>query len=124
MLCRIMRRAMTSAISALLVSGGVAAPLAAAPAAHATEWVYVLNVTVRPVYGFADSGQALSYGYGICDELRVGRGYPQLVSDLKSDFSTNDEFTVSYLVSQAAQELCPDLIWQLRKSAGGYRPTA
>jgi hypothetical protein len=28
----------------------------------------------------------------------------------------------SYLISQAAQELCPNLIWQLRNSAADYRP--
>jgi hypothetical protein len=31
---------------------------------------------------------------------------------------------VSYLLSQAAQELCPAQIWQLRQSAVGYRPPA
>ena len=39
------------------------------------------------------------------------------------DFNTDDEFSVSYLLSQAAQELCPAQTWQLRQSAAGYRPT-
>jgi hypothetical protein len=85
--------------------------------------VYLLNVTVRPVYGFANGDQALGYGYGICDKLRQGRGFPLLASDLKADFHTSDEFSVSYLLSQASQELCPELIPQLRNSAAGYRPT-
>jgi hypothetical protein len=42
---------------------------------------------------------------------------------IKADFNTDDEFTVSYLLSQAAQELCPAQTWQLRQSAAGYRPT-
>lgn len=97
--------------------------LFAAPAAQATEWVYLLNVTVRPGYNFANADHALSYGYGICDKIRHGRGFPDLVSDLKADFNTSDEFSASYLLSQASQELCPELIWQLRNSAAGYRPT-
>lgn len=101
---------------------GVGAALTAAPAAQATEWVYVLNVTVRPVYGFANADQALAYGYGLCDKIRQGRGYPQLVGDMFTDFNTTDEFSASYLVSQASQELCPELIGSLRSSAGGYRP--
>ena len=50
--------------------------------------------------------------------------YGQLVNSIKSDFATDDEFQASYLISQAAQELCPAQIWQLRQSAAGYRPSA
>jgi ribosomal protein S17E len=42
------------------------------------------------------------------------------VGDIKGDFNTNDEFQASYLISQAANELCPAQIWQLRNSAAGY----
>jgi hypothetical protein len=123
MLCRIMGRLTGSAGTALAAAICAAgAALTTAPSAQATEWVYVLNVTVRPVYGFANAEQALAYGYGLCDKLRQGRGYPQLVGDMKADFNTDDEFSASYLVSQASQELCPELIGSLRNSAGGYRP--
>lgn len=56
------------------------------------------------------------------DKLRSGRGYGQLIGDLKSDFNTDDEYQASYLIAQAANELCPAMIWQLRNSAAGYRP--
>jgi hypothetical protein len=103
-----------------LLSLGLALPTATA---QADVGVYLLNVTVRPVYHFGGAQNALDYGYGICDKIRSGEGYPQLVSDLKTDFDTRDEFTASYLLSQASQELCPELIWQLRNSAAGYLPT-
>jgi hypothetical protein len=123
MLCRIMGRLMASVGTVLATTiCTAAAALTAAPPAGATEWVYLLNVTVRPVYGFANAEQALAYGYGLCDRIRQGRGYPQLVADMKADFNTTDEFSASYLVSQASQELCPELIGALRSSAGGYRP--
>jgi hypothetical protein len=108
------------AAAAALFCAGLALP--AAPA-RADTGVYLLNVTVRPVYHFGGAQNALDYGYGICDKIRSGEGYPQLVADLKTDFDTRDEFTASYLLSQASQELCPELIWQLRNSAAGYLPT-
>jgi len=45
-----------------------------------------------------------------------------VMGDVKADFNTSDEFQASYLISQAVNELCPELIWQLRNSAGRYRP--
>jgi hypothetical protein len=47
-----------------------------------------------------------------------------VMTDVKADFDTSDEFQASYLISQAVNELCPANIWQLRQSAGGYRPEA
>ena len=72
----------------------------------------------------ANADAALSYGYGLCDQIASGVSYAQLVNTIKSDFATDDEFQASYLISQAAQELCPAQIWQLRQSAAGYRPSA
>lgn len=46
----------------------------------------------------------------------------QGVGDVKADFQTADDYQASYLINQAANELCPVLIWQLRNSAAGYRP--
>ena len=108
----------------LLSSVGLTALLAAAmvgtPVAHADNIGYLVNVTVRPGYNFANADQALAYGYGVCDKIASGRTYAQLVGDIKSDFNTSDEFQASYLISQSAQELCPAQIWQLRNSAAGY----
>jgi hypothetical protein len=99
---------------------GVAA-LALAPCARADVVAYLVNVTVRPGYQFANADAALSYGYGICDKVSQGRSYAQVMGDVKADFSTSDEYQASYLISQAVNELCPALIWQLRNSAAHYR---
>jgi hypothetical protein len=95
-----------------------------APDARADATAYLLNVTVRPGYNFANADAALSYGHGICGKVSQGHSYAQVMGDVKADFSTPDEYQASYLISQAVNELCPALIWQLRKSAAGYRPPA
>lgn len=99
----------------------LAAVMVGTPVAHADNIGYLVNVTVRPGFNFANADQALAYGYGICDKIAAGRPYAQLVGDIKADFNTTDEFQASYLISQSAQELCPAQIWQLRNSAAGYR---
>jgi hypothetical protein len=106
-------------LTAVAFAGGI---LTAAPPAGADTVAYLLNVTVRPGYNFANAQDALNYGYGICGKIAQGEGFPRLMSDVKSDFGTSDEYQGSYLISQAAQELCPSLIWQLRNSAAGYVP--
>ncbi|AGB22192.1 Protein of unknown function (DUF732) [Mycobacterium sp. JS623] len=107
-------------VAAALV--GVAATSLASPAdAHADAVAYLVNVTVRPGYNFANADQALAYGHGICDKVDLGIGYGQIISDVKTDFDSTDDYQAAYLVNQAANELCPTLIWQLRKSAAGYR---
>ncbi len=98
--------------------------MATAQSAGADPVGYLVNVTVRPGYNFPNADAALSYGYGLCDQIRSGAGYAQLVNTIKSDFTTDDEFQASYLLSQASQELCPAQIWQLRQSAAGYVPPA
>jgi Protein of unknown function (DUF732) len=92
------------------------------PAARADQGAYIVNVTVRPGYNFPNSAAALDYGYGLCDRMRAGQRYPDLMTAVKSDFGTDDEFQASNLISQSAQELCPAMILQLRKSAEEYRP--
>jgi hypothetical protein len=98
--------------------------MVAVPTASADEIGYLVNVNVRPGYNFANADQALAYGRGICDKIASGERYAQLAGDVKADFSTSDEFQASYLIGQSAEELCPELIWQLRNSAAGYRPPA
>jgi Protein of unknown function (DUF732) len=100
------------------------ATLASAPCVRADAVAYLINVTVRPGYNFANADAALSYGHGICDKVSQGRSYAQVMGDVKADFNTSDEYRASYLISQAVNELCPALIWQLRNSAAGYRPPA
>lgn len=97
------------------------ATICAAPAS-ADEVAYLLNVTVRAGYNFASAGDALAYGRGICAKIAGGTAYGKLITEVKSDFATADEFQASYLVAQAANEICPAHIWQLRTSAAGYQP--
>jgi Protein of unknown function (DUF732) len=105
-----------------VLAAGVAGALSAAPNGHADAVAYLVNVTVRPGYNFANADAALDYGHTICDNVAAGRGYPQIMGDVKADFSTSDEFQASYLITQAVGELCPAQIWALRNSAAGYRP--
>jgi hypothetical protein len=90
-------------------------------AAPAPEVEYVYDVVVRRHYGFPNN-DALSYGHGICDKVGSGEHYGQVMGDVKSDVTPNDEFAANYLVSYAVNLLCPELIWQLRNSAAGYQP--
>jgi hypothetical protein len=95
--------------------------VAVPPCARADVVAYLVNVTMRPGYGFANGDQALSYGHGICDKVSQGRRYAQVMDDVQADFNTADQYQASYLISQAVNELCPALIWQLRNSAAHYR---
>jgi hypothetical protein len=95
-----------------------------APGANADAVAYLLEVTVRPGYNFANADAALAYGHGVCDKVGAGETYGQVMGEVESDFNTADEFQASYLISQAVNELCPALIWQLRNSAAHHRPPA
>ncbi|MGH3556326.1 MAG: DUF732 domain-containing protein [Mycobacterium sp.] len=102
---------------------GAAAPTLAprAQAAPAPQAEYLYNVTVRRAYNFPNN-DPLGYGYAICDKVRGGEGYPQVMDEVKNDVTPNDEFAANYLVSYAVNLLCPGQIWQLRNSAAHYRP--
>jgi hypothetical protein len=119
-----MKRRMS--VAALIVGavavGGTSGALA--PRAHAKpapEVEYVYNVAVRRHYNFPNN-DAIGYGYGICGKVTGGESYAQVMGDVKSDVTPNDEFAANYLVSYAVDILCPAQIWQLRNSAQGYRP--
>jgi hypothetical protein len=92
------------------------------PRAHADTVAYLVNVTVRPGYNFANAADALSYGHTVCTDIGSGRSYADVIGQIKSDFNNPDDYQASYLINQAVNELCPALIWQLRKSAATYRP--
>lgn len=100
-------------------AGGVIGPNMAA-IAHADEVAYLVNVTVRPGYHFSSAQAALGYGDRLCEKIRSGSPYASVMADVKHDFGVTDEYQASYLITQAANELCPDAIWQLRNSAAGY----
>jgi hypothetical protein len=90
--------------------------------ARADAVAYLIDVTVRPGYNFANADDALTYGNQLCDKVSQGRIYADLIGDVKSDFQTADEFQASYLIDKAVNELCPAQIWQLRRSAAHYQP--
>ena len=106
--------------AALWGTAAVIAPMSA----HADAVAYLVNVTVRPGYNFASPDAAIGYGRGICDKVATGVPYANLVNDVKVDFATADDYQASYLIAQAVGELCQAQIWQLRRSAAGYRPPA
>jgi hypothetical protein len=100
----------------------VTAPQASAGLAPA-EQVYLYDVIFRrPDMHWASADAALAYGYGICDKVRQGRPYAQIAGDFMAEFQTSDEYLASYVISDAAQQLCPELIWQLRNSSANYTP--
>lgn len=106
----------------LALGGSIA--MVAAPVAAADSVAYLVNVTVRPGYNFADADAALAYGYRICDRVRQDSAYVDTIAEIKRHFATDDDYQAVYLVNQAVNELCPSLIWQLRRSAVHYTGTA
>ncbi len=97
--------------------------LFAASTANADELGFLITTLVRPGYNFPNAEAAVVYGQSIC--IRVGdkMSYTELVNQVKSDFQNADYYQAGYLINQAAEELCPEQIWQLRESAAGYKPT-
>ena len=89
--------AFTAATTArLLVTAAAVACTAAigfAQPVHADSLGYLVNVTMRPGYNFPNADAALSYGYGLCEQIGSGVRYGQLVNSIKSDFATDDEVT-------------------------------
>lgn len=104
---------------AVATVGQVAAP--AAYAAPGPEVEYTYNVIVRRHFDFPNN-DAIGYGFGICDKVRSGVGYSQVMSDVKRDVLPNDEGAANYVVSYAVGILCPGQLWQLRNTAAGYTP--
>jgi hypothetical protein len=95
--------------------------VAVTPCARADVTAYLVNVHVRPGYNFPNAAAALTYGLGICDKISAGRGFPEVMADVRGDFNTSDDYQASYLISQAVNELCPAQIWQLRNTAAHYQ---
>jgi Protein of unknown function (DUF732) len=116
----------TTSLAALLVaaaamSGAVPAIVPAAHAKPAPEVEYMYDVAVRRQYNFPN-GDAIGYGYGICDRVGRGSSYAQLVDQVRSDVTPKDGAAVNYLISYSVEILCPAQIGQLRNSAVGYVP--
>jgi hypothetical protein len=115
-------KALTASTMVLAVFG--ASMQGPAPLAHAVpspDVEYTYNAAVRRHYDFPN-GDAIAYGYGICDKVRSGESYPQVMDAVQGDVVPNDEASANYLVSYAVGILCPEQIWRLRNSAAGYQP--
>lgn len=109
-------------VVAMIGTAQVLAP-SLAHAKPAPDIEYMYDVTVRRAYHWPNN-DPLAYGYLICDRVSRGEGYPQVMSEVKAEITSNDEFAANYLVSNAVDLLCPDQIQQLRDSAVYYRPPA
>jgi hypothetical protein len=110
-------------LMALIAASGLVtqmpAPLANAVPAPDVEYTY--DVAVRRHYEFPND-DAVGYGYEICDKVRDGETYSQVMGEVKGEVVPNDEFATNYLVSYAVGILCPAQVWLLRNSAAGYQP--
>lgn len=116
--------AITTAAILAAIDVAVLGAVIGAPHARADAVAYLINITVRPGYGFADADEAIAYGRGLCARIDSGQTYADIIASVKADFDNPDEYQASYLIAQAANELCPKLIRQLRSSAAGYRSPA
>jgi hypothetical protein len=112
---------MVFAVAGLVLSAVAQAPTPVARAVPAPEVEYAYDVVFRRHYDFPDN-DAIGYGYGICDKVRSGEGYPQVIGEVKNDIMPNDEASANYLISNAVGILCPAQISQLRNTAAGYLP--
>lgn len=117
-----LRTSLMVVIVTWVVLGAVSeGPAPVARAVPAPEVEYTYDVVVRRHYDFPNN-DAIGYGYGICDKVRNGEGYPQIMGEVKNDITPNDEFAANHLVANAVGILCPAQIWQLRNSAANYQP--
>lgn len=107
-------------VFALAMSAATLVDTSQAHAVPSPEVDYLYNVAVRRHYNFPN-GDAIGYGRGICDKVSGGRSFAQVMGDVKSDVTPNDEYAANYLVSYAVSQFCPEQIWQLRNSAAGYQ---
>jgi len=92
-----------------------------APPALADPVTYVNSVNARPGFAFPSGDAAIAYGHGVCDKISAGRSYAQIIGDIGAEVTGGDQNLANYLVGQALNELCPELIPQLRNSAANYR---
>lgn len=115
------RKSLLVFIVAAAIGGTAQIPIPRANGAPAPEVEYLYDVGVRRHYNFPDN-DAIGYGHEICDKVTRGESYAQVMGDVKSDVTPNDEFAANYLVAYAVNLLCPAQIWQLRNSAAHYQP--
>jgi hypothetical protein len=118
-----MTQPLKNTLSGLYAIWLVCAVVIGSPTAQADTVAYLVNVTVRPGYNFPSGDDAIAYGRELCGRVGSGQSYADVMASVRVDFGNSDEYQASYLVTQAVNELCPALIWQLRKSAAAHRPS-
>lgn len=113
-------------LACLVVASVILLALAVSGAcwARADAVAYLIEVTVRPGYHFADADAALTHGHQLSDKVSGGRIHADVIGDIKGGCNTSDDFQASCLIDKAVNELCPAHIWRLRNSAAYYPPLA
>ncbi|MGD9618693.1 MAG: DUF732 domain-containing protein [Mycolicibacterium sp.] len=115
-------KALVRVLSAGLMSGLVSVGgLVGAQSAGADDLGFLVNVFQMNAFPFPNADTTLAYGRSICTRVETKMSYAELIGQVRAELQTN-EFLAGYLISQAAEELCPEQIWQLRQSAAGYKP--
>lgn len=115
-------KSLVKVLSVGLMSGLVSVGgLAGAQTANADDLGFLVNVFQMHAFPFPNAETTLAYGQSICTRVETKMPYAELITQVKTELQTS-EFLAGYLISQAAEELCPAQIWQLRESAAGYKP--
>lgn len=107
-----LRKSLASMLFAAAALFGVAT--AATLCTHRCVVGLSVNVTMPSGYNFTSADTALSYGKGLYAKVSHSRSYARFMGDVKADSATSNEYQAPHLTSQAVDELCPALIWQLR----------
>jgi hypothetical protein len=76
----------------------------------------LLGASAVPIAGAIVDSPAVRASIG------SGQSHARGLGQIKFDFDNPDEYQACYLITQAVNEICPALIWQLRNSAANYRP--
>jgi hypothetical protein len=83
-------KSLVPVLVAATVTDGVPLALAAQAGANPDPRVeYVYDVVARRHYGFPN-GDAPAEGDGICDKVRRGEGYGQVMGEVKSEVTPSD----------------------------------
>ena len=115
-------KSLVRALSVGLLSGLVSVGgLVGAQTAHADDVGFLVNVFQMNAFPFPNAETTLAYGQSICTRVETKMPYAELIGQVRGELNIS-EFLAGYLISQAAEELCPAQIWQLRQSAAGYKP--
>jgi hypothetical protein len=91
----------------LLLVAALAAPVAAAPVAHAdaTDDAFLSALTAKGIH-FGSADKAFIAGHEVCDELGNGKSAVQVASSVQSN-SNMDGYHAGFFVGAAIRAYCP-----------------